>query len=387
MGADSQAKPDGFAPRLALFYAGFFLAAGLLVPFFPAWLAAQGLNSEAIGLVLATPLAARVVAVPVITRVADRVGALRGILTVMAIATAAGYVLVGLAHGFLAILALVALASIAYGPTMPLADAYALRGLALRGRSYGRVRLWGSAAFIAANLVGGLALDLVPRPHLIWLIVAGLCAMAAAALALAPLGGSGPPPSEHTEPQGRSGRLRTFLAVAIGASLIQASHSVYYGFSTIAWTAQGLEGPAIGALWGLGVLAEIVLFALSARLPGALGPLGLIGPGAGGAVVRWGAMALGPPVAILPALQCLHGLSFGATHLGTVQFLARSVAENRRATAQGDFTTILAMVTALSMSLSGALYGAYGAQAYAAMAAIAAAGWLAAAAACRQRVR
>src|SRR5205085_9711320 len=124
MGADSLAKPDGFTPRLALFYAGFFLAAGLLVPFFPTWLAAEGLNSEAIGLVLATPLAARLVAVPVVTRVADRVGALRGILTIMAIATTAGYALVGLAHGFVAILALVAVASIAYGPTMPLADAY-----------------------------------------------------------------------------------------------------------------------------------------------------------------------------------------------------------------------------------------------------------------------
>ena len=71
-------------------------------------------------------------------------------------------------------------------------------------------------------------------------------------------------------------------------------------------------------LWALGVLAEIVLFALSARLPAAFTPSVLILIGGAGALVRWIAMALDPPGALLPLLQCLHGLSFGATHLGTL---------------------------------------------------------------------
>ena len=58
-----------------------------------------------------------------------------------------------------------------------------------------------------------------------------------------------------------------FLGVAAAASLLQASHAVYYGFSTLDWLGKGFGGTAIGALWALGVLAEIVLFALSARLP------------------------------------------------------------------------------------------------------------------------
>ena len=77
-------------------------------------------------------------------------------------------------------------------------------------------------------------------------------------------------------------------------------------------------------LWALGVLAEIVLFALSARLPAAFTPSVLILIGGAGALVRWIAMALDPPGALLPFLQCLHGLSFGATHLGTLAFIGRA---------------------------------------------------------------
>src|SRR5213078_1641342 len=139
---------------------------------------------------------------------------------------------------------------------------------------------------------------------------------------------------------------KTFLAVAAAASLVQASHAVYYGFSTLEWSARGLDGLVIGALWSLGVVAEIVLFAISGRLPAFLGPAALLGIGAAGGVIRWGVMALNPPAILLPALQCLHGLSFGATHLGSVQFLARAAPEDRAATAQGDFSTIIAVVMA-----------------------------------------
>ena len=50
-----------------------------------------------------------------------------------------------------------------------------------------------------------------------------------------------------------------FVAVFAGASLIQASHALFYGFSALQWHAAGLDGTFIAALWALGVAAEIVL--------------------------------------------------------------------------------------------------------------------------------
>ena len=363
----SRAIANGFGARLALFYAGLFVVVGVQLPFFPLWLQAKGLDPEAIGLVIAIPIVVRVVAIPLVARLADRRGALRQVLMVSSAGAAMGYALVGYAEGFPAILATVALAAAFAAPTIPLADAYALRGLRLRGRAYGPVRLWGSVAFIAANFGAGLASGYIAPTSYIWLIVAASAAAAAASLALLPLRPDGGP--ERTAPR-RQRLVWTpgFMPVAAGASLIQASHAVYYGFSTLDWTAKGLSGTAVGALWALGVAAEIVLFALSARLPAALGPSALLILGAAGATVRWSVMALDPPVWLLPPLQCLHALSFGASFLGAVQFLARIAAEGQGATVQGDFSTLQGIVTAAATGLSGLLYGSFGSLAYAAMA-------------------
>ena len=51
----------------------------------------------------------------------------------------------------------------------------------------------------------------------------------------------------------------------MAAALIQGSHAAYYAFASINWQAQGLGGLTIAGLWVLGVLAEIVVFALSPR--------------------------------------------------------------------------------------------------------------------------
>ena len=365
----SRAIADGFGARLALFYAGLFVVVGIQLPFFPVWLKAKGLDAEAIGLVVATPILVRVVAVPIAARLADRRGTLRRVLVVSSAGAAMGYVLVGWAEGFAAILAAVALAAALAAPGIPLADAYALKGLPLRGRAYGPVRLWGSAAFIVATFAAGFASGYIAPTGYIWLIVAASAATAAASLALRPLRPGGAP--ERAVPrQRRLLAMPGVLPVAVGASLIQASHAVYYGFSTLDWTGKGLSGTAVGALWALGVAAEIVLFALSPRFPG-LTPRALLILGAAGAAVRWAAMALDPPGMLLVPLQCLHALSFGASYLGAVQFLSRVAPEGEGATAQGDFSTLQGIVTAGATGLSGVLYGSFGALAYGAMAACA----------------
>jgi PPP family 3-phenylpropionic acid transporter len=235
------------------------------------------------------------------------------------------------------------------------------------------VRLWGSVAFIAANLVGGLLFDLLGAANLIWLIFAGNCAIAAAALRLVPL-----PRDEPTTQRAAAGhshlRQPAFLAIATAASLIQASHAVYYGFATVDWAAKGFNGAMIGVLWALGVVAEIVLFAFAGRLPPAIRPVTLIMIGAIGGVVRWSTLALDPPAVLLIPLQLLHGASFGATFLGTMLFLGRNAPEGGRAAAQGDIATANSLMMAAASALAGVLYGVSGSLAYVAMAIMCGAG-------------
>jgi MFS transporter, PPP family, 3-phenylpropionic acid transporter len=365
--------PPSFAWRLAVFYAALFVALGVQLPFLPLWLAAKGLDAGAIGIALAVPMIVRVFAIPLATRGADRHDALRMAIVIAAAMAVLGYGVVGMAHGALAITMALALASVFYTPIMPLADAYALRGLAGLGRAYGPVRLWGSAAFIVGSFGAGLLLDLIAARELIWLTVAALAITAAAACALAPLPAHEESPSA-TRLSSAQDLLRdpAFLAAAAAASLIQASHAIYYGFSALDWRAAGLDGGAIGALWALAVVAEIALFAISGRLP--VAPTTLLMLGAAGAVIRWSAMAFDPPTALLPPLQCLHALSFGATHLGALGFMARAAPAELGATAQGYLAVALGLVMAAAMGISGVLYARWGGLAYGAMALAAAAG-------------
>jgi MFS transporter, PPP family, 3-phenylpropionic acid transporter len=366
--------PLGFVPRLAAFYAALFILPGIQMPFFPVWLKAKDMDPKLIGLVLAAPMIARVLAIPVITREADRRNAVGAVLIFASLASVAGYTLVGLSAGAVAILITYTLTSLFSTPLMPLAETYAVKGLMARGRAYGPVRLWGSFAFIFGNFAAGFAADVIPARHLIWLMVAASALVALAAFALEPLDANVPEPGVQGTPRQLSLGDPAFIAVLAAASLIQASHALFYGFSAVQWHAAGLDGTFIAGLWALGVAAEIILFAMQGRLPPFFTPTVLIMIGASAGTLRWLGMAIDPPTLALPWLQLLHALSFGATHLGALMFLAHHAPAGQAATAQGYLAIAAGLAMAAAMGISGVLYDDFGSRAYAAMALVAFAG-------------
>jgi MFS transporter, PPP family, 3-phenylpropionic acid transporter len=370
-----QTPRDPFAFRLATVYAAFFLFNGMQMPYLPAWLADRGLDAREIGIVLAVPMLARILAVPLATRLIDRHAEVETATAVAATLGAAAYAVMGFAYGFAAILAAYAAISVLSSPVLPLTDSLGLRGLKARGLAYGPVRLWGSVAFIVANMAGGLVLGAWGASALVWALTAALAATAVAAWRLPRAADGGEAVTRSFIGSGlwRSG---AFVATVVGASLIQASHAVLYGFATLQWARAGIDGTTIGLLWALGVVAEIVLFAVSVRVVGRIGAANMILIGGIGAVVRWTAMGFDPPLALLPALQLLHALSFGATHLGAMDMLSRLANRKGGATAQGDFAAVQGGTFAVAMGASGGLVAAFGSAAYFAMAAIAAVGFV-----------
>jgi len=368
---------DRFVLRLIVFYMAQFAVIGMQMPFFPVWLDAKGFDARAIGLVLAAPMIFRVVIVPVATRLIDRFSALRQAIVATVAIAALAYLAAALVDGRPPIAVAAVIGTIAFGMTFPLGDAYALRGVAARGRSYGSVRLWGSAAFIVANVAGGLIVGLITPVSVIWLLVATYGLTLAAAAGLAPATVDATPASEAAS-HAPLWHSPAFVAVVLASALIQSSHAVFYGFSALDWAAQGLTGTTIGLLWAIGVTAEVGLFAWSGRLLRHVGPAECLCIGAAGAVVRWLLLMIELPFLALPFVQCLHGLSFASTHLGTMQLITRIAPPRMAATAQGDVSVVGGVAMGTSMSLAGVLFQAYGGLAYGAMAAIAALGGVAA---------
>lgn len=375
MTAERHLSTDGFAFRAAIFYAVSCFLMGVQLPFFPVWLESKGFDAGQVGALLSATALMRIVSVTTATRTADHHFGIRAVIIAFGIATATGFTLLGFTDKLWLIVALTVFTAFSHTPAMALLDAYTLRGLKLRGRAYGPVRLWGSASFIVANIAAGVAFDIIDARDLIWLLSASAIATAMAGLWLMPLPPSAPLP-DQAQAKRPLWRNPGFLAIVIAASLVQSSHAVYYGFSTIAWKAAGYDGVAIGALWAIGVIAEILLFALSGRLPPSFGAVPLLLVGALGAAVRWTAMAFDPPGWTLPLLQCLHALSFGASHLGAIAFLANAAPEGRGATAQGYFSIAQGVTLSVCMLLAGFLYERVGTLSYLAMAPVALCGAL-----------
>ncbi|HZR88232.1 MAG TPA: MFS transporter [Bradyrhizobium sp.] len=368
----------GFAVRLAVFYGTLFGMSGTQLPFFPVWLRAIGIDPSWIGIISAVPAVTRFTTLPFVTSLAERRHALRGALIVTTVLSAIGFALVGLRHEAIAVFAAYIVTACVWTPTVPLTDAYALRGVIRYGINYGPVRLWGSAAFVVGALACGLLVDLIDPRHLIWIIVGMATLGALASVALKPLD-TLPLKTVASQHDGRLLRNPTFLLIIAASALIQGSHAAYYIFSAIAWQARGLGGVTIAALWALGVVAEIIVFATSPRYT--LAPATLVVIGGLSAVARWCVTAQDPEVGLLALVQLGHGLSFGLTQVGVMELLVRHVPAHMMARGQGYLTACSGIIGSAVSVLCGVIYARYGQGVYYLMAAMAGSGalltWLA----------
>ena len=360
-----------FAVRLALFYAAIFALFGCQLPFLSVWFRAIGIDATWIGLISAVPAVIRFTVLPLITSVAERYGAVRGAMIATAVLTTAGFAVIGTQHLPIAVFLAYALTAVVWTPTVPLTDAYALRGVVRYGLHYGPVRLWGSAAFIIGALVCGWLADLIVARHLIWIIAAVAALGALVSLGLQPLDGH---KTKAAPQQGSAALLRDpgFLAIIGASALIQGSHSALYIFGSITWQLAGLGGLTIAALWSVGVIAEIVVFALSPRFT--LQPSTLVLIGGVGALARWLITAQEPPVAVLAVVQLAHGASFGLTQLGTMGLMIKHVPMPAVARAQGYLAACGGVVSTSASIATGLIYARYGEGVYYGMAAMALSG-------------
>ena len=124
----------------------------------------------------------------------------------------------------------------------------------------------------------------------------------------------------------------------------------------------------------LGVLAEIVVFALSPRIR--IAPATLVAIAGICASLRWIATAQSPPIAVLAVIQLSHGISFGVTMVATMALLVRHVPAQVMASAQGFMAAATGIVMAVTSVSSGALYARLGQELYIVMAVMALAGAL-----------
>ena len=357
--------------RLAFFYAAMFSLGGVQLPFWPAWLAGRGLSASEIGVMLALGQWVKLAANPLAGIAADRRAAPRRVMLALGLGAVVGFALLLPARGFILLLLAGTLTAACVSALLPLGDHLALAAAYAGKLDYGRVRLWGSLGFIFATLLADRLIEARGAEAVAPLLI-GAAALIAVACA-------GLPASGNASPAARDSSWRwlarpSFVAFLAAAALIQGSHAVYYGFGTLYWQRLGIADDTIALLWVEGVVAEILLFYWGVPLLRRLGPHGLLALGGGAGVMRWTLTGFAAGAPALALLQLLHGLTFGAAHLGAMHFLARSLPAGQAATAQALYASVVGIGQGLLMLLAGVLYGALSGRAFLAMAAVAAAG-------------
>ncbi len=358
--------------RVALLYGAQFLAIGMMLPLLPVWLAARGLDAAAIGRVLAAQSLGRVVAQPLLAQVADRSGRMKLVMAACATLALAALVGLGLAEGWWPVFIGVVAVAFFFSPLVPLAEVLAVRTGARQGVAYGRMRLWGSLAFILGAMVAGVLMDVMAPTMLVWALVVAHALTLAAIVALpeTPAEGQSGERDTWAGKGGWRGVLNgTFALFLLVAGLVQASHAMLYGFAALHWKGLGYSGTVVGLLVATGVLAEVALFWFSAQVTARLGAVRLLMLAATAGIVRWAGMAMDPPLAVLFVLQSLHAFTFGAAHLGAIAFVRTRVPARLAATGQALYSALsMGLFMTAAMWASGRLYAAYSARAWLAMA-------------------
>ena len=136
------------AIRFSFYYAAIFLAVGIHLPFWPAWLKFRGLDETEISLLLSISVWIRAFANPLIAHFADRSGNHRQVIMISAAGGVITVAFFGFAEGFWALFAVNVIASTFFMSLIPLGENLASRASLEHKFDYGRVRLWGSLTFI-----------------------------------------------------------------------------------------------------------------------------------------------------------------------------------------------------------------------------------------------
>lgn len=368
--------------RMALQYALLFGANGVSLPFAGLWLRGQGFSGAEIGVLLASPMLARIVTGPAIAVWADGFRRRRSPIAILGLMTAVGYGGAGLTEGLVVQGLFWFVGATAMAGLIPLTDVLTL-ALARRHRfEFAWPRGFGSAAFVAANVLMGAVLTRATIDWIIVWIAAGGALMALSAALVLPA----EPVTEGPRVAGRerfAGLARlaadpVFMTAILAIGAVQATHGFYYGFSAIAWKAQGLDETITGLLWATSVVAEIAFmwWIEPWRRRRGIGPWPMLMLGGIAAVVRWTALAFLPPLWMLWPLQALHGLTFAATYLAGVQMIEGLVTPASHPgghTAAQTLNSVMAagLLIGLATLAAGPLYDQVGVMGYLAMTAIA----------------
>jgi len=354
----AQPAPKSSLARFGALSFTYFAAVGLFNPYAPLWFQSLGFSTLLIGLIASLQSWTRVFAPYAWSWAGDHGGRRVELIRIAAFgAVLAALGLVGVQDA-VPVALVTTLLFLANSGVIPLFEATLTQALHTEGAGmdtgrYGRVRVWGSVGFIISVTAFGALLEARGIGVFPWFVAAMNALLLVTALRL-------PTPHEaavHDEPAPpvlpllRRPEVAWFFAATFFTVL---AHTSLYAFFSLYLVALGYGKAAVGGLWAVSVIGEILFFWKQGAWFPRFAPQRWLEIVAGVTLLRFAATAaFGAVAPVLVLAQALHAITFAAHHSACIALVHRLFPGRLRGRGQALYTT-------LGYGLSGVLGGVGG---------------------------
>ncbi len=327
--------------RLSGFYLFYFALLGTLLPYWTLYLQSLELGAATIGWLMGILHVSRVLAPNLWGWLADKTGRRVAIVRLGALASWVCFLAIFWQSEAVGIALVMVLFSFFWNAVLPQFEVITLGYLGDNRAQYSRIRLWGSVGFILAVVLIGWLLDWISIQYLP-LIVLGLMVLIWLSTLLID-------PRADTLTRGEWGagslmpilRQPQVIVFFLVSFLVQLSHGPYYTFYSVMMQGLGYDRVEIGLLWALGVIAEVVLFAVMPSLLVRFSMRRIMLVSLGLCVVRWSLTAWLPEqLWVMLLAQCLHAATFGSLHAVGIALVQHYFSPSTQGRGQALFSSV-----------------------------------------------
>lgn len=364
----------GLTSRISLMYATIYLHYGAFGLFIPLWFSHRGLTPEQIGTLMALPAALRILFVAPVTGLADRLRRIREVLLVCVVGAMVLMTGLSFAHSYWQLMLFFTVFSLVWDPLPILADSYAVLAVRTRQLDFGRMRLWGSLGFVAANVCAGAMIGKYSADVIPW-FTAALLAVPILPILLLPADRTLGSPQKAEPKEWRKVLTNApVMGAMVATALVGSSHVIITVFGAIQYSKMGFSGTTIGILIAMSIVSEILVLFVAQKLLGARSPLWLVVIGGVVATARWLVMTTEPGLISLALWSLTSGISGMGAITGLMLFIAQRIEGRLMSTAQGINAVVLGALGAAATFGSGYAWKAMNFQSYYLAALVAAVG-------------
>jgi len=312
-------------------YFFYFAVMGVYLPFFNLYCYHIGFDAFEIGSISAIRSVVLVLFSIIWGGIADRTLTRRPLYILFNFISAGLWAFFLFTTEFWPMMAIMILYGLFYSPLIAFLEAFTMDVLRDAKSAYGKVRAWGSIAFICTVITLGKLIAIYTIDIIIVLILAGSTLQAVCAIKIP---STKAPKKAALTSHYKSLFNRPVITFLFCAFLMLVSHGAYYGFFSIHLERLGYDSTFIGIAWALASIAEILVMLKSEKLLRRIALENILTFSCLVAGLRWIALGHIQSAAAILVSQLAHAVTYGTFHMASILYIDTMTPEDAKTTGQ-----------------------------------------------------